>query len=62
MLLVLLNPLTFELLNLYSHQKCIEINTQVNNLESLGGLPVGKSEKKIKRPSEAPESPVPPVK
>jgi hypothetical protein len=30
------------------HELCIEIYTQVNNLESLGGLPVGKSEKKIK--------------
>ena len=30
------------------HELCIEIYTQVNNLESLGGLPVGKSEKKNK--------------
>ncbi len=30
------------------HQQCIEISTQVDNLELLGGLPVGKSEKKNK--------------
>ncbi|MFH1335321.1 MAG: hypothetical protein ABII96_02295 [Candidatus Zixiibacteriota bacterium] len=38
----------------------IEIYTQVKNLELLGGLPVGKSEKKIKMTPVAPDAPVPP--